>query len=213
MQSATPPPSNYNIANALTVLRIVGVPAFGWLLLVDGGDSATWRVWAFVAFSLLMITDRMDGDLARSRNLVTNFGKLADPIADKALTGMAFIGLAIIFDTWWFWTAVILVLVREWGITVMRFFIRKYDVMPASQGGRVKTTLQAVAIAGYVLPFEIWDNAVSTVLRWVTHGFFAAAVVITMVTAVQYVVDARRIRSEQRPTADAPGAGRGEASA
>lgn len=210
MQSAESPPSNYNIANALTVARIVGVPLFGWLLLVDGGDSATWRVWAFIAFSLLMITDRIDGDLARSRNLVTNFGKLADPIADKALTGMAFIGLAIIFDTWWFWTAVILVLVREWGITVMRFFIRKYGVMPASQGGRIKTTLQAVAIAGYVLPFEIWDNTISTVLRWATHGFFAAAVAITMFTAGQYVIDARRIRREQRPTAAAPGAGRSE---
>ena len=201
MQSAETPPSNLNIANALTVLRIVGVPVFGWLLLTQGGESIEMRVWAFVAFALLMITDRIDGDLARSRNLVTNFGKLADPIADKALTGMAFVGLAIIFDTWWFWTAIILILVREWGITIMRFFIKKYGVMPASQGGRIKTTLQALAIGGYVLPLELWDTTVSSVVLVLTHVVFVAAFTITMVTAVQYVLDARRIRSEQRASA------------
>ena len=201
MQSAETPPSNLNIANALTVLRIVGVPVFGWLLLTQGGESIEMRVWAFVAFALLMITDRIDGDLARSRNLVTNFGKLADPIADKALTGMAFVGLAIIFDTWWFWTAIILILVREWGITIMRFFIKKYGVMPASQGGRIKTTLQALAIGGYILPLELWDTTVSSVVLVLTHVVFVAAFTITMVTAVQYVLDARRIRSEQRASA------------
>jgi CDP-diacylglycerol--glycerol-3-phosphate 3-phosphatidyltransferase len=197
METAAPP-SNLNIANALTVLRIVGVPVFGWLLLTDGGDDVSFRLWAWVAFGLLMITDRIDGDIARSRGLVTNFGKLADPIADKALTGMAFVGLAIIFDSWLFWTVVIVLLVREWGITLMRFVVKKYGVMPASQGGRIKTTLQALAIGGYLLPFEIWDNTISHVLRWATHVTMAAAVAITLVTAVQYVQDARRLRSEQR---------------
>ncbi len=190
------PPSNLNIANALTVLRIAGVPVFGWLLLVDDGQDVSMRVWAWVAFVLLMLTDRIDGDLARSRNLVTNFGKLADPIADKALTGMAFIGLALIFDHWLFWTITVVVLVREWGITVMRFFIKKYGVMPASQGGRIKTTLQALALGGYVLPFELWDNTASDVLRWITHVLMAGAVAITLVTGVQYVRDARVIRRE-----------------
>lgn len=193
-------PSNLNIANALTVLRILGVPVFGWLLLTDGGDDVSTRVWAWVAFALLMITDRIDGDLARKHDLVTNFGKLADPIADKALTGMAFIGLAIIFTDhaygWLFWTITIVVLVREWGITIMRFFIKKYGVMPASQGGRIKTTLQAVALGGYVLPFELWANDVSDVLRWITHVLMAGAVAITLVTGVQYVRDARVIRRE-----------------
>ncbi|TXL63278.1 CDP-alcohol phosphatidyltransferase family protein [Aeromicrobium terrae] len=197
METAAPP-SNLNIANALTVLRILGVPVFGWLLLTDGGDDVSFRVWAWVAFGLLMITDRIDGDIARSRGLVTNFGKLADPIADKALTGMAFVGLAIIFDNWLFWTVVIVLLVREWGITLMRFVVKKYGVMPASQGGRIKTTLQALAIGGYVLPFEIWDNTISDVLRWATHVTMAAAVAVTLVTAVQYVQDARRLRSEQK---------------
>ena len=167
------PPSNLNIANALTVLRIVGVPVFGWLLLTEGGDDVGFRLWAFVAFILLMITDRIDGDIARSRGLVTNFGKLADPIADKALTGMAFVGLSIIGVLWW-WVTIVL-LVREWGITLMRFVVKKYGVMPASQGGRIKTTLQAVAIGGYLLPLEIWDNTFSQVLRWATHVTMAAA--------------------------------------
>ena len=193
------PPSNLNIANALTVLRIVGVPVFGWLLLSEGGEDVGFRLWAFVAFILLMITDRIDGDIARSRGLVTNFGKLADPIADKALTGMAFVGLSIIGVLWW-WVTIVL-LIREWGITVMRFVIKKYGVMPASQGGRIKTTLQAVAIGGYLLPLEIWDNTFSQVLRWATHVTMAAALAITLVTAVQYVRDAVVMRREQKPVA------------
>jgi len=200
METAAPP-SNLNIANALTVLRIVGVPVFGWLLLRDGGEDVGSRVWAFVAFVLLMITDRIDGDIARSRNLVTNFGKLADPIADKALTGMAFVGLAIIFENVLFWVVVIVLLVREWGITLMRFVIKKYGVMPASQGGRIKTTLQAVAIGGYVLPFEIWDTAFSAFMRWATHVAMAAAVVITLLTAAQYVRDAIVMRRDQKAAA------------
>jgi CDP-diacylglycerol---glycerol-3-phosphate 3-phosphatidyltransferase len=198
METAAPP-SNLNIANALTVLRIVGVPVFGWLLLTEGGDDVGFRLWAFVAFILLMITDRIDGDIARSRGLVTNFGKLADPIADKALTGMAFVGLSIIGVLWW-WVTIVL-LVREWGITLMRFVVKKYGVMPASQGGRVKTTFQAVAIGGYLLPLEVWDNTFSQVLRWATHVTMAAALAITLVTAVQYVRDAVVMRREQKSLA------------
>lgn len=196
MEQAEHAPSNLNIANVLTMLRIVGVPVYGWLLLHLGGEDVSWRVWAFVAFTLLMITDRIDGDLARSRNLVTDFGKLADPIADKALTGMAFIGLGIIFDHWLFWTVAIVILVREWGITIMRFFIKKYGVMPASQGGRIKTTLQATALGLYTLPLEIWDTTASDITLWVTHVLMAGAFAITLVTGVQYVFDARRIRAE-----------------
>lgn len=187
-------PSNLNIANVLTVIRILGVPLFGWLLLIDGGQDEWLRVWSWVAFVLLMATDKIDGDLARKHGLITDFGKIADPIADKALTGMAFVGLAIIFDHWLFWTVTILMLVREWGITVMRFFmVRRGVVMPASRGGKLKTVLQAFAIAGYLLPFELWDNLFSDLLRWVTHGVMAATVVVTVVTGVQYVVEARRL--------------------
>lgn len=197
MDAATQP-SNLNIANVLTVVRIVGVPFFGWFLLTQDGQSIGWRVTAWAAFAVLMITDRIDGDLARKYNLVTNFGKLADPIADKALTGMAFVGLSIIFDNWLFWTITILVLAREWGITLMRFAVKKYGVMPASQGGKLKTMLQALALAGYILPFELWDNPLTNVLLVITHILMAAAVIITMWTGVQYVRDARALRREAR---------------
>jgi len=200
MDAATQP-SNLNIANLLTVLRIVGVPLFGWLLLVDDGGSEGMRLWAWLAFGLLMVTDRIDGDLARRHNLVTDFGKIADPIADKALTGMAFVGLSIIGVLWWWVT--IVVLVREWGITLMRFVVIRYGVMPASQGGRIKTTLQAVALGGYILPLELWDNPVSTVVLWMTHVVMGAAVAITLYTAVQYVRDAVRLRREQKDGAGA----------
>jgi CDP-diacylglycerol--glycerol-3-phosphate 3-phosphatidyltransferase len=185
-------PSNLNIANVLTVVRIIGVPFFGWFLLVDDGLSIGWRVAAWAAFAVLMVTDRIDGDLARKYNLVTNFGKLADPIADKALTGMAFVGLSMIGQVWWWVT--IVVLVREWGITAMRFVVKKYGVMPASQGGKLKTMVQALALAGYVLPFELWDTPLTIALLWVTHALMAAAVIITVVTGIQYVKDARDLR-------------------
>jgi CDP-diacylglycerol--glycerol-3-phosphate 3-phosphatidyltransferase len=200
MDGATQP-SNLNIANALTVVRIAGVPLFGWLLLTQDGQSVGYRVAAWVAFALLMITDRIDGNLARKYDLVTDFGKLADPIADKALTGMALVGLSIIFDSWLFWTITIVVLVREWGITLMRFAIKKYGVMPASQGGKIKTTLQVFAIGGFVLPFEIWDNTVSDVLLVITWILMAAAVAVTLVTGVMYVRDARTIRNDARAAA------------
>ena len=203
-EDTTVKPSNVNIPNALTVLRILGVPLFGWMLLTQGGDDVGMRIWAFGTFCLLMITDRIDGDIARAKGLVTNFGKLADPIADKALTGMAFVGLAIILsDIYpWFWPVTIVLLVREWGITLMRFVVKKYGVMPASQGGRVKTTLQSIAIGGYVLPLELWDTTFAQVLRWGIHITMVVAVAFTLVTAVQYVRDAIHLRRDQKALAD-----------
>lgn len=197
-----PQPSNLNIANFLTVVRIAGVPLFGWLLLTQDGESVGFRVAAWAAFSLLMITDRIDGELARKYDLVTDFGKLADPIADKALTGMAFVGLSIIFTDrsfgWLFWTITVVVLVREWGITLMRFAIKKYGVMPASQGGKIKTTLQALAIAGFLLPLEIWNNPLTDLVLFFTWIIMAAAVAVTVVTGVMYVRDARTIRRDAK---------------
>jgi len=197
MDDKAVPPSNLNIANVLTVVRILGVPLFGWLLLAHGGDDQALRLWSWVAFVLLMATDKIDGDIARKRGLVTDFGRIADPIADKALTGMAFVGLSILGLLWWWVT--ILVLLREWGITVMRFvMVRRGVVMPASRGGKLKTVLQAFAIGGYLLPFELWDNVVAETARWLTHGLMAAVVAVTVVTGVQYVLEARQ--HAQEPT-------------
>lgn len=188
----TPPVSNLNIANLLTMLRIALVPVFGWLLLIQGGESIDYRLLAFVVFVLAMVTDRVDGDIARSRGLVTDFGKVADPIADKALTGMAFVGLSVIGALWWWVT--IVVLVREWGITLMRFVVMRYGVMPASRGGKIKTTLQSVALGGYLLPFDLWENTFSDVMLWVVHITMAAAVAVTLATAVDYIAQAVRLR-------------------
>lgn len=201
--AAATEPSNLNIANILTVARIAGVPLFGWLLLTQGGESIEYRVAACIAFALLMITDRIDGDLARKYDLVTNFGKLADPIADKALTGMAFVGLAIIFDTWLFWTITIVVLVREWGITAMRFAVKKYGVMPASQGGKIKTALQALAIGGFILPLELWNNTLSDLLLFISWILMAAAVAVTVITGLMYIRDARTLRRESKASSAA----------
>jgi CDP-diacylglycerol---glycerol-3-phosphate 3-phosphatidyltransferase len=184
------PPSNWNVPNALTALRIVMVPFFAWALLVDGGESIGWRCFAWVLFAAAMVTDKIDGDLARKHNLITNFGKIADPIADKALTGMAFVGLSVIGELWWWVTAV--VLFREWGITLMRFWlIRRGVVMPASQGGKLKTVVQTMALGLLILPLRLVDGAwatVGTVLWWLAVAFMAAAVAITVFTGVEYVV-------------------------
>lgn len=190
-------PSNFNVPNALTVIRILGVPVFGWLLLHDGGQSIGYRIAAWAAFTVLMATDKVDGDLARKHNLVTDFGKMADPIADKALTGMAFIGLGIIFANPIFWAVVVLMLIREWGITLMRFvMVRRGFVMPASRGGKLKTVLQAFAIAGYCLPLEVWNTPLSLAVLGLTSVIMAAALVVALVTGVQYIQDARRLSAQ-----------------
>jgi len=191
------PPTNWNLPNALTALRILLVPLFGWLLLHDGGHDTAYRIWAFVVFLGAILTDKIDGEIARKRNLVTEFGKLMDPIADKALTGMALVGLSIIGELWWWVT--ILVLGREWGITLMRFWVIKYGVMPASRGGKIKTTLQAVALCGLVLPLRDFTGVVgdiADVLWWAALVVMAAAVAFTIVTGIDYVREALRLRRE-----------------
>jgi CDP-diacylglycerol--glycerol-3-phosphate 3-phosphatidyltransferase len=127
--------SAWNIANALTVLRLVLVPVFLGALFHDGGDAAGWRVLAFVAFAVASVTDRIDGQLARRHNLVTDFGKIADPIADKALIGAALIGLSLLDELPWWVT--VLVLVREVGVTALRLVVIRHGVLPACRGGKV----------------------------------------------------------------------------
>ncbi len=136
MTGAVSPGSNVNVPNALTTLRIVMVPFFGWTLLHDGGDSVTWRLVAFALFAAAMITDKIDGDLARKHDLVTNFGKIADPIADKAITGMALIALSVVGDVWWWVT--IVVLLREWSVTLLRLSVLRQVVIAASNSGKLE---------------------------------------------------------------------------
>ena len=182
-------PSNWNVPNALTTLRIVMVPFFGWALLIDDGQSSGWRWVAYALFILAMITDKVDGDLARKHNLITDFGKIADPIADKALTGMAFVGLSIIGELWWWVT--IVVLVREWGITLMRFWLIRHGVvMPAGRGGKLKTVTQTVALAMLIAPLQMFSGfwePVGEVLWWIAAVTMGAAVVLTVLTGLDYV--------------------------
>ena len=121
---------NWNLPNVLTGIRILIVPFYGVALLQDGGDSILWRTVAAVLFFVAMVTDKIDGDIARARGLVTDFGKIADPIADKAMTGMAFIGLSIVGDIWWWVT--IIVLLREWTVTLLRLSILRRVVVAAA---------------------------------------------------------------------------------
>ena len=180
------PPSVWNIANALTILRVALVPVFGWFLLYDDGQRTRYRLLAAAVFVVATATDRMDGDIARSRGLVTDFGKVSDPIADKALMGMALVGLSIIdLLPWWI---TVVVLVREVGVTALRFLVIRHGVMPASRGGKVKTALQAVAILLFILPLSSPWHSIAVVVM-------TLAVVVTVATGVDYVLRAQTLRN------------------
>ena len=176
--------SPWNVPNALTVFRIVLVPVFAWVLLSHPHDVG-WRIAAAVIFAVAIATDGVDGYLARKHDIVTTFGKLADPIADKALTGMAFIGLSVIGELWWWVT--IAILVREWGITAMRFIVLRYGVMAAGRGGKVKTVLQAVAVIFYLLPLPSWAHPFAVAVM-------AVAFVLTIGTGIDYIREAVSMR-------------------
>ncbi|WP_246818459.1 CDP-diacylglycerol--glycerol-3-phosphate 3-phosphatidyltransferase [Corynebacterium sp. HMSC072G08] len=180
MKTASPAqkPSNWNLPNLLTSLRILFIPVFAWLALTDH----QW--WAFIVFVLLMITDKLDGDIARARNIVTDFGKIADPIADKALMTTALICLNVAYGLPWWITIVILV--RELGITFWRMFLlRQGKVVPASKGGKLKTALQSLAVGLYLCPLPHWMDVPNLVVMLL-------AVVVTVVTGIQYLIDGRR---------------------
>lgn len=194
MTDQTPAPGqapvpNLNIANVLTTLRIIMVPFFVWALVADGQEYGWLRWVAFGLFALAIYTDKLDGDLARSRNLITSFGKIADPIADKLLTGSALVVLSLIGELPWWITIVILV--REWGITALRFAVIRYGVMAASPGGKLKTVLQAAAILLYLLPWSQtvpWFGVIALIVMLI-------AVAATLVTGVDYVIKAVQLRS------------------
>ncbi len=174
-----------NIANILTVLRIALVPVFLAALFVGDGHDTTWRLTATAVFAVAAITDRIDGQVARKYGLVTDFGKMADPIADKALIGAALVGLSMLGDLSWWVTAIIGV--REIGITAVRFAVIRHGVIPAGRGGKVKTLVQTFAIGVYLCPLP---SAVDPVAM----GLMALAVLLTVYTGIDYVVQAVRLR-------------------
>ncbi|QFG69087.1 CDP-diacylglycerol--glycerol-3-phosphate 3-phosphatidyltransferase [Ornithinimicrobium pratense] len=170
--------SAWNVPNALTVLRILMVPVFGWLLMSQGGEDTTLRWWALAVFLVAIGTDWVDGYLARRQGLITAFGKLMDPIADKALIGTALVGLSVIdLLPWW---VTVVILAREVGITLMRFVVIRRGVIPASKGGKLKTVLQAVGISILIVPVLGWFGQLGL---WVMY----AALVVTVITGIDYV--------------------------
>src|SRR5499425_17005 len=175
-----PAPGLVNLANGLTVVRLILVPVVVVCLLAEGPG---WRVAAFFAFATASVTDLLDGRIARSRGLITDFGKIADPIADKALTGAALVTLSYLGWLAWWVTAVILV--REIAVTGLRFWVIRYGVIAASRGGKLKTLLQVLAISLYMLP---------GIPQWLRAVVMAAAVLVTVVTGADYAIRAARLR-------------------
>jgi CDP-diacylglycerol--glycerol-3-phosphate 3-phosphatidyltransferase len=181
------PASTGNVANIVTVVRIFMAPAFVWLLLADEREFGPLRYLAAGLFVLAIVTDSVDGLLARRQNLVTDFGKILDPIADKVLIGGALVTLSLLGELPWWVTIVILV--RELRITAFRFAVLRSRVIPASRGGKIKTIIQAVAISFALVP--LWDvlgdwiHVVNTVLM-------SAAVIATLATGADYLYRAWR---------------------
>ncbi len=184
------PASTWNIANLITFVRILLVPVFVLLLLADHHTGGVMRWVATAMFIVAIATDSIDGHLARSRDLVTDLGKLLDPIADKALTGAALIMLTVLGELPWWVTA--LIVVREVGITVYRFAVLSKRVIPASKGGKLKTVLQSIAISLALAPLPA---LLGSWVDWVNAVFMAAALVVTVVTGVQYLIDDRRLNA------------------
>jgi CDP-diacylglycerol--glycerol-3-phosphate 3-phosphatidyltransferase len=183
--------STWNVANGLTALRIGLVPIFLLTLFERDGDSTAWRLIAASVFFLAALTDTVDGEIARKKGLVTEFGKLADPIADKALIGSALVGLSLLNELAWWVT--ITILARELGVTVLRLWVIRHGVIAASRGGKAKTLCQSLAIWLYVLPLDgLWRTAAATIML--------AAVVLTVATGLDYLGHALRLR--RKPQAE-----------
>jgi CDP-diacylglycerol--glycerol-3-phosphate 3-phosphatidyltransferase len=188
------PASNGNVANIVTVVRILLVPLFIYLLFLDGQQNGVWRYIAAALFVLAIATDGVDGVLARGRNLITNVGIILDPIADKLLIGGALVSLSILGELWWWVTIVILV--RELGITAFRFAVLSKRVIPASRGGKLKTVFQAVAISLFLFPFHALISDGVNWVNWVNWVVMAIALVLTIVSGIDYLVQAWRLRRE-----------------
>lgn len=200
-----------NLPNVLTVTRLVLVPVF---VILGLQDSWTARWLAFVVFALAAITDRFDGQLARSWGQITDFGRIADPIADKALTLCGF-GLLSYqgFLPWW---VTILIAVRELGITAMRaFFLRRGVVVSANQAGKLKTFMQIVALGVLLIPWAHFTALSETNEGWVVvvirlgQALAGVALALTLYSGFMYVLEGVRLMrgsggsEDERSTPDA----------
>jgi CDP-diacylglycerol--glycerol-3-phosphate 3-phosphatidyltransferase len=173
--------SAFNVPNLLTTIRIIVVPILAWLLFKENADTDANRIIAGTIFIVAALTDIADGTIARRWNLITNFGKIFDPIADKALIGVALIGLSYLnlLDWWFTWV----ILARELFVTFLRFWVINKGVIPASRGGKLKTITQIVAISFYLLPLPESFSIIGEIIMY-------AAVILTLATAIDYIMKA-----------------------
>jgi CDP-diacylglycerol--glycerol-3-phosphate 3-phosphatidyltransferase len=192
--------SNWNVPNLITIVRILLAPLFVWMLLADNGADGALRWWAAVLFILAIATDGVDGAIARGRGLVTELGKLLDPIADKILVGGALISLSILGELPWWVTVVILV--REVGITVYRFIVIRAGVIAASRGGKLKTIVQSVAISMALLPFWVLFTPNEAWVYWLDGIVMTLAVILTVFTGLDYLWQGWRGSRVRSKTAD-----------
>ena len=169
------------LPNILTVFRILALPFCACTLFVDGGDNPTWQVISWTSFFIVGMTDVLDGRIARSRNQISNFGAILDPIADKALIATALIGLSILEKLPWWVT--ILILVREISVTILRFAVIKREVISASKGGKIKALTQNFAVGFYILPLpdylflsrDILLGVAISLTLWTGYKYFRSA--------------------------------------
>jgi CDP-diacylglycerol--glycerol-3-phosphate 3-phosphatidyltransferase len=184
--------SKANIANLITIARILLAPLFVWMLLVDNGELGALRYAAAILFVVAIATDSLDGYLARSRNLVTDLGKLLDPIADKVLIGGALVGLSILGELWWWVTIVILV--REFGITIFRFIALQDRVIPATWSGKIKTIVQAIGLSLMLFPFWV---QLGEWYRWAGWAVVGLALVLTVYSGLDFLYKAWKLRRRE----------------
>lgn len=182
------------LPNTITIVRILCAPVFLWMLLVDGGAYGPLRWWAAALFIVAIASDGIDGWIARRYGIVTDLGKLLDPIADKVLTGAAFIGLSILAELPWWITAV--VLIREVGITVHRLVVASHHVVAAAWMGKLKTLAQAVALSVALLP--LWTVAGDWIF-WINGVTMTIAVVLTVASGIDYVITEVRGARREKP--------------
>jgi CDP-diacylglycerol--glycerol-3-phosphate 3-phosphatidyltransferase len=187
-------PGNFNLPNLITVVRILLAPVFFWLLLADAGADSILRWIAAALFILAIATDGIDGAIARRRGMVTDLGKILDPVADKLLTSGALVCLSILGELWW-WVTIVIV-VREVGITVWRMVeLPRGNVMPAGRGGKLKTVAQAVAISFALAP--LW-TIVGNGVFWLNWALMGIALVLTVWSGLDYLWEAYRLRRAER---------------
>lgn len=181
-------PSSVNLPNVLTAFRLVLVPIFIYYLTIFS-DSIFNQWIAALFYFVAAMTDVLDGYLARKNNQITNWGKIADPIADKALTGSAFIGLSLLSVIAWWITVVILI--RELAVTVLRFYVIRRGVIPASRGGKAKTLSQNIAIVAFLLPLP-------AVLEFFPVTVLYFAIILTLATGFDYVRKAQVLMANKK---------------